>query len=236
MNGPQTVTANFSAAGTQVSSTVFVIQLYRDLLDRNPDPGGLNYWLTQLNSGTSTRTQVAANFFTSPEFVSGGLYIVKLYLAVLNRDPDYGGWLYWFNAYQASTPTSAILASFLSSPEFTSRYGNLTDSAFVTLVYQNVLGRQPDPSGLQYYVNLLGSNQLTRAAVFDQFVQSSEYGTKISPRAYANLLYMGFLRRSADPSGLTYWTNTLTGNPLTVGVDGFINSPEYLTRLQQLVQ
>ena len=45
--------------------TFFVTQLYLDLLDRSPDPGGLNFWVNLLNSGAQSRAQVASSFFNS---------------------------------------------------------------------------------------------------------------------------------------------------------------------------
>ena len=232
MNSPQTVTANFS--GAQVSSTVFVRQLYRDLLNREPDPGGMAFWLGQI-AGGMTRAEVAGHFFTSGEFSSNGLYIVKLYLGVLGRDPDFGGWSYWFNTLHAGLLPSAMLDFFLSSNEFVAKYGNLSNVDFVNLVYRSVLGRDPDPGGLQYYLDRLAGNQLSRGALFNQFLLSAEFDGKVRAEAYANLLYMGFLRRTADPGGLAFWTGTLAapGNSLVGAIDGFINSAEYQNRLAQ---
>ncbi len=231
LNSPQTVTANFS--GSQASSTVFVRQLYRDLLDREPDAAGMAFWLGQIGAGM-TRAQVASQFFGGQEFSSGGLYIVKLYLGVLGRDPDFRGWFYWFNTVQSGGAPSAMLNSFLTSPEFVNKYGNLSNADFVTLVYRSVLGRDPDPGGLQYYIGLLASNQLSRGSVFNQFLLSPEFDTRVKAEAYANLLYMGFLRRTAEPGGLAYWTGTLAaGNSLSGAIDAFINSAEYQIRLAQ---
>jgi uncharacterized repeat protein (TIGR02543 family) len=229
MNAPQVVSANFSASA--ITTATFVRQLYRDLLDREPDAAGLAYWSGQLDYGVLTRAQLAAQFFTSAEFASSGLYIVKLYLGVLQRDPDYGGWFYWFNALHSGTPASAVVQNFVSSQEFVQRYGTLSNTDFVTLVYQNLLGRAPDQAGLQYFVGLLNGGA-TQGQIFDQFVQSAEFGARVAPRANANLLYLGLLRRTAEPGGLAYWTSSLAaGNPLASGVGAFIGSPEYLSRL-----
>ncbi len=215
-----------------ISSTVgFVTSLYQDLLNRAPDPGGLDFYVNSINSGGLTRSQVAAQLFTSPEFSSSGLYVIKLYLALLRRDPDFGGWLFYFNSLHSGTQAITILNSFLTSPEFQQLYGNTDNTAFVTLVYFNVLGRQPDPGGLVYYLGLLNTGQLSRANLVDQFVQSPEYGTTVRARAYADLLYMGFLRRAGDPIGLSYWTAVLADpNALPSAINGFITSPEYLAR------
>ena len=41
--------------------------LYKNVLSRDADSGGLNYWLGQLNSGTETRYEVLLGFSESTE-------------------------------------------------------------------------------------------------------------------------------------------------------------------------
>ncbi len=209
----------------------FVNQLYLDLLDRSPDLTGFAFWIGQLNSGALNRAQVAGQFATSPEFQGNGLYVIKLYESILHRDPDFTGWLFYFNSLIAGGSQAAALNSFLSSPEFQATYGNPTAAEFVNLVYRNVLGRDPDPTGFNFWVTGLNTGAVSRAGLVDQFIRSPEYDRIIRARAQANLLYMGFLRRSADPTGLTYWTGVLA-NPsaLPGAISGFITSAEYQAR------
>ena len=230
VDSPKIVTANLIP-----TSSFFVTQLYRDLLSRNPDTGGFNYWTGLINNGTLPREIVASSLFTSPEFTQSGLYVIKLYVGVLGRDPDFGGWLNWFTALRSGATPAAVLTAFLASPEFQNTYGSVTNSDFVTLVYRNVLKRAPDPGGFANWLGYLNGGQLTRADVMGAFVNGPEFDNLVRSRAYANLLYMGFLRRTADTGGLTYWTGILTaGNPLSSVIYGFINGPEYLNRLASL--
>ncbi len=211
--------------------TFFTTQQYLDLLDRAPDQAGLNFWLNQLSTGGNTRASLAANFFTSAEFSNGGLNIIKFYIAVFRRDPDFGGFLFNYNAFIGGQPLSAILNQFLTSPEFQNTYGTLTNSDFVNLIYQNVFGRAPDSGGYNYYLGLLNNGQITRAGVMGQFIASSEFSGTVRARAYSNLLYMGFLRRTADPVGLNFWTNALANQAaLPSVINNFITSPEYVNR------
>ena len=212
--------------------TMFVTALYEDLLNREPDAAGLNYWLNTLNTAALTRAQLAAQFFNSAEFSSNGLYVIKLYTAILNRDPDFNGWQYWFTALGNGTPSLNVLAAFLGSNEFQTTYGNIaSNTAFVILVYNNVLGRAPDSGGLSYWVGLLNAGTITRAGMMDQFVRSAEYNARVRARAYGNLLYMGFLRRTADSSGLAYWWAVLNDPSTLPGViNAFITSNEYIAR------
>lgn len=220
-----TVNFNIQEAGT------FVTQLYQDLLTRTPDPAGYNYWTGQLNNNSLSRSQVAQQFFQSPEFYNTGLLVIKYYVAALGRDPDYAGWNYWFSQLQARAQTAdQVLNAFLASPEFQQTYGNLDNTQFVTLVYNNVLQRNPDQAGLNYWVGQLNSGQ-TRSYVMNQFIISPEFNNLVTNRALANLLYMGFLRRTADTAGRTYWQGQLdAGVPQATVINGIITSAEYLSR------
>lgn len=54
--------------GPSLTPTQFTTQLYSNVLDRIPDTGGLNYWVSQINAGVS-REQVLAGFAESTEGV-----------------------------------------------------------------------------------------------------------------------------------------------------------------------
>ena len=53
--------------GENVSDSTYVNNLYKNVLGRDADVGGLNYWLAQLNSGAETRYEVLLGFSESVE-------------------------------------------------------------------------------------------------------------------------------------------------------------------------
>jgi hypothetical protein len=68
--------SNAFAASTEFRNTYggldddqFVELVYRNVLDREPDPAGAAYWLDRLVTGKSSRGQVMIGFSESPEFV-----------------------------------------------------------------------------------------------------------------------------------------------------------------------
>lgn len=73
---------------------------------------------------------------------------------------------------------------------------------FITALYDKVLGRDPDPDGLAYWVNQLNTNSYSRAAVVNQFLVTSN-------QEFIGSLYLTYLGRDPDPTGLAYWTNLL---------------------------
>ncbi len=74
------------------STDAWLRQLYRALLERQPDGAGLAYWKDRLARGTSPY-EVTASFYSSPE--SRNRRVVGLYREILGRAPDSGGQTFW---------------------------------------------------------------------------------------------------------------------------------------------
>lgn len=222
---------NGEPSGGPPTDDVFVRSVYLDLLGRAPDAAGLAFWASELKAGRITRSELAYAFFTSAEFKDTGLFVISAYRVVLGRDPDVGGWLFYMNELRAGLLRQRLIDEFIQSAEFQSSYGSLDNAGFVTRVYLNVLGRNPDAGGLAYYTGLLGSGALTRAQIMLQFAVSAEFQAKIQNRALTTLLYMGLLRRSPERAGADYWTSVLDAGASPSDVlNGFITSTEYLAR------
>ncbi|WP_413678127.1 DUF4214 domain-containing protein [Prochlorococcus sp. MIT 0916] len=100
----------------------------------------------------------------------------RLYNAAFARFPDADGLRYWIGKYSSGENDSrAVSQSFLASNEFAERYGeNITDEQYVTTLYQNVLGRAPDTSGLNYWLGQLSSGAETRYEALLGFAESAE--------------------------------------------------------------
>ncbi|MEZ5229386.1 MAG: DUF4214 domain-containing protein [Acidimicrobiales bacterium] len=96
-----------------------------------------------------------------------------MYRAYFERDPDLTGFCY--RAGQIETlGVDAVSTEFARSDEFTATYGALTDTQFVDLVYENVLGRLPDGAGTAYWLGQLGAG-VERGRVMTAFSESAEY-------------------------------------------------------------
>ena len=88
--------------------------------------------------------------------------VQRAYVAYYGRPADPGGLTYWATRMDAEGQSlNAIIAAFGNSAEFGRRYGNLGNAALVTRIYQQTLGRDPDPAGLDYYVGELAAGRRT---------------------------------------------------------------------------
>ena len=74
--------------------------------------------------------------------------VSRLYMAAFHRVPDAGGLDNWVAYVRAGNSLQSAADAFVASPEFQLTYGSLNDTQYVTLLYENVLGREPDPTGL----------------------------------------------------------------------------------------
>lgn len=184
----------FQATYGSLSNQSFVEQLYRNVLDREGDAGGISHWTGVLNSGAQTRGQVLAGFSESAENiekmrpqVEAGLWdinetaasVARLYHAALDRAPDVGGLTFWIDALEGGRGSLGDIADgFANSAEFQEKYGSLNNRGYVEQLYRNVLDREGDAGGINYWTEVLNAGQLDRGDVLLGFAESIEHQVK----------------------------------------------------------
>ena len=99
----------------------------------------------------------------------------RIYKAALCRTPDSKGLGDWIRSLDAGDDLeSQVAAGFTNSAEFIQKYGaRPSDTQFITLLYQNVLGRAPDAPGLKNWQDALNSGS-SREHVLVGFSESTE--------------------------------------------------------------
>jgi len=82
--------------------------------------------------------------------------VINLYIGLFGRSPDTEGLSYWVNQIDAGTPIATVAQDMYNTEAARPYYPlTLSDSEFITRVYQYVLGREPDSEGLNYWVSQL---------------------------------------------------------------------------------
>lgn len=175
----------------------FVEVLYRTMFGRSSDNDGKQYWLSCLENGAS-REYVYYGFAESEEFsnlcnsfgvdrgsvalsqyrdrnVQATGFIARLYTKMLGRKFDDEGLEYWCKKYLTKENTIEEIAShgFLHSDELTSL--NLSDTEFVTRMYETFLNREPEEAGLNDWVGRLERGEVTRDTLVFGFTNSQEF-------------------------------------------------------------
>ena len=202
----------FQAKYGALDSTGYVTRLYNNVLHRVPDATGLAGWVNAIDSGSLTQAAVLVGFSESAEFkVDSDIeyeigQVYRLYGATLGREPDAAGFQSWVSAVtggagDAITITAAA-AGFVGSTEFQTKYGSLNNSAFTTLLYNNVLHRAPDATGLAAWVNALNAG-MSRTDVVVGFSDSAEYAANTTPalNAYMQTVVPGWNDRLEGGAG-----------------------------------
>lgn len=125
------ISQNFAASAEFVntygnlSNADFVNRLYTDVLGRAPDASGAAYWTGQLNSASQSRGQAMLAFSESGEFISrraGNVYVTMMFVGMLRRSPDAGGYGYWVNFLANGGSGLTLIQGFLGATEYRSRF------------------------------------------------------------------------------------------------------------------
>ena len=100
----------------------------------------------------------------------------RVYNAAFARFPDSDGLEYWIDKHSSGENSNRVVAdSFLGSIEFKATYGeNVDTGTYVNNLYKNILGRDADQSGYDYWVGQLDSGQENRGELLLGFSESLE--------------------------------------------------------------
>ena len=103
----------------------FVTQLYRNVLEREPDSGGLAYWKGNLDNGALTRGDVLIGFSESSEFVgrtANDVFVTTAYAALLRRMPSNTEFVNWTGSMDQGTRGSDVVSIVMSWDEYRKRF------------------------------------------------------------------------------------------------------------------
>lgn len=181
----------------------------------------------------------------SAEYPVSEDFIKQLYSVILGRMPDTEGLEYWKTRMKTGSTAADLITGFFDSDEMTNR--NLNNADYLVYAYRAILGRDPDASGKQYWLDEMAAG-CTRKCILTGFVESTEfynmckeYGivkgsiTALSAvdknagmTKFVVRLYRKILSREPDAEGLEYWTAMLqNGYSACALVEGFVYSQEF---------
>jgi hypothetical protein len=233
----------------------FVRQEYVDILGREPDEGGFNYWSDQINACGSDadctrarRVSVAAAFFIEAEFQQTGSFIYGFYKGALGRQPRFAEYSadrqQVVSGANLDAAKAAFADSFVERTEFAQRYqSNTTADSFVDELLQNVsqsagvdLSSQRDSLISRY--NTGGNQTESRSLVVRDLAESAGFRQAEYNAAFVLTEYFNYLRRDPEAGGYDFWLNVLNngapGNYRGM-VCAFITSTEYQRRFSGVV-
>jgi hypothetical protein len=236
--GTQTRIGTFAAASqtfsvSQIGSTLpettrFIQLAFFGSFGRLPTPAEATEWMNKINAG-QTRTDLVTWLFNSDEFNTTSRFIAGLYVGLLNRDPEYGGWRYQRTNLNAGVVNQTnIVGTFINSPEYGLRWGNPTAAEFVRLLYRYVLLREGTDAEVDWQVGKLGpATTNDKIGMARNFLNSQEFRIGAGPRLTAFLLFSAVLGRDGAPGERTFMADAIKANvPISAMISQFIGSVE----------
>jgi hypothetical protein len=228
----------------------FVYQQYHDLLNREPDAGGLAYWTGQItqcgndqNCLNTKRKDIAAAFYIELEFQETGYFVYRMQKASYGTQPTYLQFMAdrsRIDANKLKPSKQAFTTAWMQRANFKAAYPDaMPADQYVNKLY--------DTAGLVGYqaerlqaIQALMSNTTTRAQVLRDVIETPAFKTQEYNPAFVLMQYFGYLRRDADPAGYQFWLNVINNQVAndTSGyhamVCGFVTSAEYQDRFGAL--
>ncbi len=120
---------------------------YADLLGRDADEAGIDFWVGRLAAGgNDARITVARQFVYSPEGSSGE--VQRGFEAILDRPPDPDGLSFW-TGFLMDNPVVTLRAALYSSNEVFGNAGGTNQ--WIELVYRDLLDRAPEAEGAAFW-------------------------------------------------------------------------------------
>jgi hypothetical protein len=211
--------------------SIFVCQQYHDLLLREPEPTGMQFYLDILSGCQSTDTEcikytrgaLAANFFRSPEFKAKGSYVMYLYMVTLGQRPSTDAELADPSRNTFERPHySEFMADVqsITSPDDRNGPDPAKKAALTAAFLQRaeIVAKYGAMSDAQFAqaiqqtagVTLADQSVLVgkpRPEILRIVAESQEVKAKLYIQAFVTMEYFGFLRRDPDLGGYVFHNN-----------------------------
>ncbi len=224
----------------------FVTRFYQECLQREPDADGLNNWVTDLNAGTRTGSDVAEGFMFSAEYLlryrTDSEFVDDCYGAFFGREGDAPGKANWLAQLADGVSRQSVLNGFIYSQEFANlaqgfeitayteaHQQRYTVRLFVRRFYVECLQREADEPGLTYWADGLIDESLVGSQLAYNFIFSQEYlNRNTSNEEFVDDSYHAFFNREPDAPGKANWLAALAGGASHADVlKGFTDSLEF---------
>jgi hypothetical protein len=210
-------------SSTAAQNQAFIQSLFT-FIGRTPNTGAVIFHAQGL-TGLGSRFNAANTFLNTQEFHNAETTFLFNFL--LFRNPSSAD-LSAFNNYLNQPGNSFITetALILGSQEyFNQDFVGATNAGWVNAVYNDILGRDPDP-GAQTWVDAL-NNGASRQQIAQMILTSPEGAQNL-----VNLAYLSVLQRDSDPLSQPFANSIVNGGRFETVLAGLLASPEYFNGVQ----
>ena len=176
----------------------YVYAIYQKMLERSPEEEGLIFW-----------SDIFENLRNKEDFLgrilpegSYKLFVQEQYRTLLDKEGDTGGVNYWTARMKNGASREQIIVDFCSGADFWN-LSNQNNTDFVIRLYRKLLGKDPDPSDLNHWVNELNSG-LPRYTVVVSVIHEDAY-----LELFVQQQFQKIFDRTGEESGVNFWVNQM---------------------------
>lgn len=165
--------------------------------------GGSQALLDSVTNSPSPSMRSVASRVVASDASIGDELSDRAFQNLLGRSADQPGLDYFEGRLQSSPPMTFewVLSVVAQSSEFNARRPNTSDK--IEAIYQAMLGRSADATGLNYFTGRLSAG-LTPGGIVAALQHSGEYGRREVRSAFNDVLL-----RQADAGALGYWSSVV---------------------------
>jgi serralysin len=135
------------------------------------------------------RVQFGDGYNLALDIGGDGGMAYRLYQAAFHRAPDLPGLGYHIHDLDNGVALPVIAAHFIESPEFQATYGDVDNQQYITLLYRNVLHRDPEPAGMQFHLDEFAHGE-SRAGMLTHFSESPENQANVIGQIGQGMLFI----------------------------------------------
>jgi hypothetical protein len=213
------------------SGDVAITELFTWLTGAAPTASQRAAWKADLDAGEVLPGDLVAALRAGTDATANVDPTTRLYSAYLTRVPDKSGLDFWLNRRRNGWTLIRISSFFADSSEFKNRYGSLSNRAFVELIYENVLRREPDAAGLDFWTRRLDTRRIGRGQLMINFSESNEYRVKEADRVTAAVLGIHLLGKAPTTEQRDATVARLVGGDSVAEiVRDLVHEPSFATR------
>lgn len=209
----------------------FATQQATDFLGTVPSIAWLAGAVSDLEGGVVGLDPWIERLLAEPGAAAVSAPAIRLYLGYFLRIPDFSGLDYWIRQVRAGRSLDLASSQFAGSSEFIRRYGELDNRGFLVQIYNNLFERDPDPSGLDYWLRRLDGG-MKRGVLMRQFCESSEYRRKTANQVRVLQVFTAMGRRAPRQDEYFWWWAADRNEPdgLQALIRSFRTGTEYAAR------
>lgn len=202
-----------------------VVAWYQALLKRDPTDAELFAWTDRFDIGFANKNDLIADLTMAPERRNVAGPIIRSFEVVLDRAPSLNEIRKWEEAIRGGTTVDSLNAVLLDSGAFADRHGELSDEAFINLLYRSGSGVDASEEELAGWVALFNEGA-PRSELAVHWADSYAVKDRTWHDVEVIQAFRAALDRMPTPDEQASWVNHLNSGGLIQDVVETIRSGE----------